>query len=168
MIELCIFVYVAGIRKKLLSHCSLICMFHLDLKHPLCSNLWIQTKRYDCYCPGLGTTKLPLFMQDLPWSPHVCMEFMESDLHPSVNQLRNIDLTASSPLVQPSRTLPPSALTSAIRTVCSCSPLPPKATFLPLTWALSKRPLPGQGSANVPDHHQGYQSAQDYDSFSLL
>lgn len=113
LIELCVFVYVAGIRKKLLSHCSVIYTFHLHLKHPLCSNLWIQTKRYDCYCPGLGTTKLPLFMQDLPWSPHVCMEFMESDLHPSVNQLRNIDLTASSPLVQPPRALPPSALTSA-------------------------------------------------------
>lgn len=101
--ELCVFVYVAGIRKRLLFHCSVIYRFHLHLKHPLCSSLWIQTKRYDCYCPGLGTTKLPLFMQYLPWSPHVCMEFMESDLQPSVNQLRNIDLTASSLLVQPPR-----------------------------------------------------------------
>ena len=103
LIELYVFVYIAGIRKKLLFHCSVIYRFHLHLKHPLCSSLWIQTKRYDCYCPSLGTTKVLLFMQYLPWSPHVCMEFMESDLQPSVNQLRNVDLTASSLLVQPPR-----------------------------------------------------------------
>lgn len=51
-----------------------------------------SNKRYDCYCPDLGTTKLPLFMQYLPWSPHVCMEFMESDLQPSVDKQALISL----------------------------------------------------------------------------
>lgn len=85
--------------------------------------------------------------------PHIYMELPEGDLHPCVNELRDTAshcLSMGSALGCSCSDLNHPALACAL---CSCSclqTLPPMATFLPLTWTLSKRPLPGQGPASSP------------------
>ena len=99
--------------------------------------------------------------------------FPKSDFHPLVNQLRD---AASSCLCylhstsEPRCPLPrpqPPCLSPCHVQLHLPAHLPPRVTFLPVTWILSNRPLPGQGSAHSGGPQQCYQSPQDHDCFTV-